>query len=87
LTDDRCPVCQARFRGVRTCSRCGADLTRTMVLVSEAWRLREEARAAVALGEFDRGYQLAARAQEAKQTRAGESLRTLCEWLRAATVV
>jgi hypothetical protein len=58
-----------------------------MVLASKAWRLREEARTAVALGQFERCYQLAARAQEAKQTPAGESLRTLCEWLGATTVV
>jgi predicted amidophosphoribosyltransferase len=81
LTEDRCPVCQARFRGARTCSRCGADLTRPMLLAAEAWRLRERARAAVASGEFERGYELAAQAQDVRQTRAGESLRTVCEWL------
>jgi hypothetical protein len=58
-----------------------------MLLAAEAWRTREQARAAILAGEFELGQGLAARAQEAKQTPAGESLRTLCEWLRATTVV
>lgn len=81
MTEDRCPVCQARFRGARTCSRCGADLTRPMLLAAEAWRMREQARAAILAGEFELGRGLAARAQEAKQTPAGTVLRALCEWL------
>ena len=82
MTDDRCPVCQARFRGARTCSRCGADLTPLMLLAAEAWLLREQAREVIAAGDFERGYELAARAQEAKHTPAGESLRAISEWLR-----
>src|SRR5450755_3041116 len=37
---NRCRVCQARFRGARICSRCGADLVRPMLLAAEAWCLR-----------------------------------------------
>jgi hypothetical protein len=42
-----CPVCLARFRGTRECSRCGADLTMVMKLAARAWRLREAAREAI----------------------------------------
>ena len=80
---NRCPVCQARFRDASICSRCGADLGRLMHLSAEAWRLREEARKAIAAGEFERGFELAARAQEAQGTNAGEALLRLCEWLEA----
>ena len=45
-----CPVCQARFRGSRLCSRCGADLGPLMIVAVRAWRLREEARDALARG-------------------------------------
>jgi hypothetical protein len=53
-----------------------------MTLAGEAWRLREEARGAVAVGEFERGFELVRRAQEAQGTREGEALGRLCEWLR-----
>jgi hypothetical protein len=53
-----------------------------MLLASEAWRLREQARAAIAAGEFGRGHEVAARAQEVKRTRAGEALLAIGEWLR-----
>jgi hypothetical protein len=76
-----CPVCQARFRGADICSRCGADLGRLMLLSAEAWRLREAARTAIAYGSFERGFELAVKAQEAQSTPAGKTLRTIGEWL------
>ncbi len=79
--DNRCPVCQARFRGASICSRCGADLGRLMQLSAEAWRLREAARTALAAGEFGLCFELAARAQEVQSTRAGQALREIAQWL------
>ncbi len=38
-------VCGARFRETRLCSRCGADLSTLMYLVTMSHRLRERARA------------------------------------------
>ena len=78
---NRCPVCQARFRGVPVCSRCGADLSRLMLIAAEAWRLREAARGAIVAGEFGRAFELAGRAQEAQSTPAGEALVRLGAWL------
>jgi predicted amidophosphoribosyltransferase len=80
---NQCPVCQARFRGVSICSRCGADLGRLMLLSAEAWWLREAARTAIAAGDFGRGFELAAKAQEAQRTPAGEALRKIGEWLES----
>ena len=82
---NRCPVCQARFREASICPRCGADLGRLMHLSAEAWLLREAARQAMAAGDFGRGFELAARAQEAQGTNSGEALRRLCEWLNSRT--
>jgi predicted amidophosphoribosyltransferase len=79
----QCPVCQARFRGVSICSRCGADLSQVMFLAAQAWRLRESARTAMAAGDFARGLELAAKAQEAQGTRAGEALLKIGKWLQA----
>jgi hypothetical protein len=45
-----------------------------MILAVKAWRLREEARAAMAVGRFERAFELAAKAQEAQRTVAGEAL-------------
>jgi len=78
---NRCPVCQARFRGAAVCSRCGADLARLMLLAAEAWRLRESAREAIAAGDFERASELAGGAQELQATPAGESLLRLSAWL------
>ncbi len=78
---NRCPVCNATFRGAAICTRCGADLGRLMRLVVEAWQLRESARKAIASGEFARGFQFAAKAQEIQSTRAGAALRKVSEWL------
>ena len=75
----RCPVCQARFRGVMICSRCGADLQPLMVLALEAWRAREGAREAIAAGDFAMARQLSARAQQLCFTERGQRLRLLSE--------
>ena len=79
--ENQCPVCRARFRGVRVCSRCGADLEPLMVLATTAWRLRERARHALATGEFECAFQLAMRAQEVQRTPTGETLVLLSTWL------
>ena len=76
-----CPVCRARFRGARECSRCGADLTVVMTLAASAWRMRQAARAAVAAGDFARARELASRAQEICYMPAGRRLAALSAWL------
>ena len=54
--DNRCPVCQARFRGARICSRCGAGLEPLMLLSVEAWQLRQAARQALHAGALPPGF-------------------------------
>ena len=78
---NHCPVCQARFRGARLCSRCGADLGPLMRLAVTAWRLREAARQALEAGEFARALGLASEAQHLHGTPGGASLRLLGAWL------
>jgi hypothetical protein len=73
----RCPVCLARFRGVRVCSRCGADLEPLMILAVRSWRLRVAARAAIGDRRFEQALELAERAQEAQRTAEGEALRVV----------
>jgi predicted amidophosphoribosyltransferase len=80
---NQCPVCQARFRGAAICSRCGADLGRLMRLAAQGWWLREAARAALSAGELGRVLELAAKAQEAQGTPAGEALLRVGYWLEA----
>ena len=69
-----CPVCRARFRGSAECSRCGADLTRVLSLIAEAWRLRRSAREALLEGDPTRARSLAAEAQTIHHTPAGQHL-------------
>jgi hypothetical protein len=77
----RCPVCLARFRGARVCSRCGADLEPLMILAMKSWRLRAASRAAIGSGQFEQALELAKQAQEAQRTPTGEALRVVSELL------
>ena len=77
----QCPVCRARFRGARICSRCGADLESLMRLAAQAWMLRESARDAIAAGDFGRARELAVRAGRLQGGGAGEALGLLSAWL------
>ena len=79
-----CPVCRARFRGSRECSRCGADLTMVMTLTASAWRARQAARQALAADEFARMRDLASQAQQVCYTEAGKNLAELGAWLAKA---
>lgn len=80
---NRCPVCQARFRGSRVCSRCGADLEPLMLLAVKAWQLRQAARQSLDAGDFNQALGLASLAQELHRTQRGESLRLISAWLNA----
>jgi len=73
----RCPVCLARFRGARICSRCGADLEPLMILAVKSWRLRAASRAAIGAGQFEQALNLAQQSQQAQHTPAGEALRVV----------
>ena len=78
-----CPVCRAKFRSTRQCSRCGADLAGIMVLSSRAQLYRENARKSLYTLNFENAHKLAARAQEAHATEAGRRLLLLTSWLGA----
>jgi len=80
--ENRCPVCQARFRGARICSRCGADLEPLMRLAVHAWQLRQSAREALGAGDVQRALGLAIEAQGTQGTESGEALRLLAVWLQ-----
>jgi hypothetical protein len=77
----RCPVCLARFRGARVCSRCGADLEPLMILAVKSWRLRAASREAIGAGQFEQALELAEQAQEAQRTPTGEALRVVSQLL------
>jgi hypothetical protein len=79
----RCPVCQARFRDSRTCSRCGADHAPLMLLMVKAHRLRRDVRSALQVGDCERALRLAAEAQATCGSSKGRDLWLLCAWLLA----
>jgi hypothetical protein len=81
--ENRCPVCQARFRGARICSRCGAALEPLMALTVRAWQLRQAARRALRAGDVELALGLATEAQGIQGTESGEALRLLCAWLKS----
>lgn len=77
----KCPVCGARFRGSRECSRCGAALEVLMRIVARAYQLRRSAQIAVSWGEFDVARTKAEEAQRLFATPSGASLALLTSWL------
>lgn len=74
----RCPVCQARFRGASTCSRCGAGLTRLMLLAAHAYSHRQSARRALRAGAAERALAEARAAQQLHATSQGSTLEMVC---------
>jgi hypothetical protein len=80
----RCPVCQARFRGGAICSRCGADLTTLMLLVTRAYSLRQAARQALQAGDEQAALAAAQAAQDLHATSQGRLLQIVCTAVRAA---
>ena len=84
--ENRCPVCQARFRGPSICPRCGADLEPLMLLAVKAWQLRQAARQALGAGDADRALQLTTEAQRVQGSERGEALRLLAAWLKTVCV-
>ncbi len=79
----RCPVCEAKFRGTRQCSRCGADLSSIMILTARAQRYRENARKSLYALNFEKAHGLAETAQIEHATETGRRLLLLTSWLKA----
>ena len=73
-----CPVCKARFRGAAECSRCGADLTAQMLLVAQAYALREGARQALRSGDARNALASVRAAQGLHSTAEGDLLQSVC---------
>ena len=79
----RCPVCRAKFRGTRQCSRCGADLTGLMILSARAQHCRAKARKFLSALNFKKAHGFAAAAQKEHATETGRKLLLLTSWLNA----
>ena len=74
LVSPQCPVCKASFRGQRQCSRCGADLSRLMLVVARAFQLRCQAGHALREARYRTAYELAAEAQNLHRTEPGRKM-------------
>ena len=77
----RCPVCRAKFRGTRLCSRCGADLTGLMILSARARHNRIKARKSLLNLNFEKAHKLAVAAQREHATEMGRKVLLLTAWL------
>ena len=82
-SSSRCPVCRAKFRSTRQCSRCGADLTALMILSARAQHCRGNARKSLLSLEFEKAHEFAAAAQKEHSTETGRKLLLLTSWLNA----
>jgi predicted amidophosphoribosyltransferase len=78
-----CPVCRAGFRGVATCSRCGADLAPLMEIAARAWRMRESARQSLAAGDFESAARQAEAAQALEATPEGQGIAAVARVMEA----
>ena len=79
----RCPVCRAKFRGTRQCSRCGADLAGLMILSVRAQHCRVNARKSLFALKFEKAHEFAAATQKEHATETGRKLLLLTSWLKA----
>jgi len=73
-----CPVCRARFRGSVECSRCGADLIALMLLVAQAYQLRQTARRLLKQGNSRLAQASVQAAQRLHSTAEGRLLELIC---------
>jgi hypothetical protein len=73
-----CPVCRARFRGSSQCSRCGADLTPLMLLMTHAYVMRQAARQSLREGDWQAALDSARAAQRLHSTAEGSLLKVIC---------
>jgi hypothetical protein len=76
-----CPVCKARFRESRICSRCGADLSPLMEIAAQAFAAYQNGVLALANGHFAKASQLAEKAALLHNTAATHNLTLLTKWL------
>jgi hypothetical protein len=79
-----CPVCRARFRGMATCSRCGADLAPLMLLMAHAYSLCAKARQCLQQGDARAALTSAEAAQNLHATPEGRLLHVMCAVVASA---
>jgi hypothetical protein len=77
--DGKCPVCEARFRGVAICPRCGADLMPMMLLAAHAYSQRQSARQSLRAGDAQSALAAAEAAQKLHATPQGRILKAVCD--------
>ncbi len=65
---ERCPLCNARCKGDRLCSRCGVDLGPLLALESQSDVLCRQAVKALGAGHPDRARDLAQQAARCQAT-------------------
>jgi hypothetical protein len=82
----QCPVCKARFREQRKCSRCGADLSRLMLVVARAYQLRSQAGQALREARYRTAYELASQAQNLHHTALGQKMMLVARVLDMVSV-
>jgi predicted amidophosphoribosyltransferase len=82
----RCPVCKARFRGQRQCSRCGADLSRVMLVLARAFALRRQTKRAILEARYGAACELAEKAQNLHHTALGQKMLAVARTLDMISV-
>ena len=82
----QCPVCKARFRGQHECSRCGADLSRLMLVVGRAYALRRQAKRALLEARYGAACELAGKAQSLHHTVLGQKMLVVARTLDMISV-
>ena len=74
-----CPVCRASFRGTENCPRCGAHLSKLMLIVAHAYALRRTAVERVLAGDPKAALAAVEAAQGLQATMHGERLLRVCQ--------
>ena len=65
---ERCPVCQAKFKGDPVCYRCGTDLSTLLGIEKRAELLEQQAVALYGAGNFGEAWRVAEQALALKRS-------------------
>lgn len=72
-----CPTCGLIINGQQCCRRCRTDLSLLMKTATQAWKLRNRARAYLLAGEFEKSLHYIREAQTFHKTGFGELIERL----------
>ncbi|MFZ2633228.1 MAG: hypothetical protein WA081_06875 [Desulfosalsimonadaceae bacterium] len=71
---ERCPTCQASYKGKPVCHRCGTEIGLLIRIEDDAAAYLEKAETAFAVGDYEKAFGCARRSFSLRQSQAARKL-------------